>query len=379
MARIGTVGYLNARPLSDQVDIDRHTLVLAHPAEVARMLRDREVDVALVPVAAVLAEPGYKIVPGTCVGSAGPVASVVLVADTPPEQWTRVVLDGVSRTSVVLAQLLLKHGPLSQRVSPDLKIELAPPNGAHPQVRKTTAALVIGDLARTVNHPHRIDLATEWREWTGLPFVFAVWAGRADLDPEVVRHLASAGRAGVDDVPRRYANGDLKYLTENLRYPLDDAALTGLRRFAALAFRAGLVPSEDFELFSPAARRDKPDVDPLLSRALDGGLLPPSDALALLRFAPVADLCAAADLKRRERFPGERVGLRLDAVLAADAGPESVADAVSAGATRIRLEGDVDEARVAAVAARWPGLELEAAAPVPGVTHLTEEAGGTWS
>ena len=97
MARIGTVGYLNARPLSDQVDIDRHTLLLAHPAEVARMLRDGEVDVALVPVAAVLGEPGCASSPGSASASEGPGGgSVLLAAETPPEQWTKVVLDGAS-------------------------------------------------------------------------------------------------------------------------------------------------------------------------------------------------------------------------------------------------------------------------------------------
>jgi predicted solute-binding protein len=360
MARIGTVGYLNARPLSDRIDIDRHTLVMANPAEVARMLRDGEVDVALVPVAAVLDDEAYRVVPGACIGSAGPVGSVVLAAEAPPEAWTRVVLDGVSRTSAVLARLLLTRGPLAARVRPDLEIVAVAPNQAVLQAKRTTAALVIGDAARTLPErlAVRVDLASEWAAWTGLPFVFAVWAGRADLDPAVVKDLVAAGRAGVDGIRDRYVGEDLRYLTENLRYPLDDAALTGLRRFAALAAQAGLVPQAELELFGPGTTARPAGVDALLAHALDGSALPIGDLLALLRGAPVIELAAAAELKRLEAFPGDEVPVRLEAVLSEGAPVTAVRDAVGDGATRIRIAGAVDAARIASVAAAYPGLAL---------------------
>jgi predicted solute-binding protein len=381
MSRIASVGYLNARPLTSHIDIDRHTVILAHPAEVARMLRDREVDVALVPVAAVLGVPGLKVVPGVCVGSMGPVSSVLIVAETPPEQWTRVVLDGVSRTSVILAELLLRHGPLRQRVRPDLEIVHAEPNAALPQARRTTAALVIGDAARDLpaKLSVRLDLATEWREWTGLPFVFAVWAGRSELDPRVVEHLESAGRRGIQAVPAHYQGEDLHYLTQNIRHALDDAALTGLRRFAALAHRAGLVPGEEFELFGPAPRRLRPDTDLLLARALDGGALPPGEILALLRYAPIADLCAAAELRRRELFPGDEVPWRRAATLPADAPVSSVHGTVVAGVTRIVLTGPVHAERVAAVRAAYPDVELQGGTATDDEPSKLAEAGITWA
>lgn len=310
MARIGTVGYLNARPLSDEIDVDRHTLVLANPAEVARMLRAREVDVALVPVAAALSDDEYRVVPGHCIGADGPVASVLLVAETPPEQWTTVVLDGVSRTSVVLARLMLTRGPLAQRVRPDLVIEDGEPNSGLRRAKKTTAALVIGDAARELPErlTTRLDLALLWKSWTGLPFVFAVWAGRPELPSSVVADLKEAGAAGVARITRKYAGDDLAYLTKNLRYPLDDAALSGLRRFGALAHEAGLVPRADVELYGPPSRRlERPDTDAMLERALNGSGLPHADVVALLRQGSVAELAAAADLKRRESWPGTQV------------------------------------------------------------------------
>ncbi len=318
MARIGSVGYLNARPLGDEIDMNRHTLTLGHPAEISRMLRAGEVDVALIPAAAALSDDDYRIVPGVCVGADGPVGSVLLVAERPVEDWTRVLLDGVSRTSAVLAELLLRHAPtFTGRVRADLAIERVEPDTAMARARGTTAALVIGDAARDVpaRFAVRLDLALLWKAWTGLPFVFAVWAGRPTLAPDVVQHLAAAGRRGVARIPERYAGRDLEYLSTNLRYPLDDAALTGLRRFGALAHRAGLLPREDVELYGPPDKRlPRPDVDRLLARLLDGGALPAAEVASLLRHAPVAELFAAAELVRRANFPGDTVEYRVEVV-----------------------------------------------------------------
>ncbi len=311
MARIGTVGYLNARPLSDKVDIDRHTLLLAHPAEVARMLRDGEVDVALVPVAAALTDGDFRVVPGVAIGAEGPVHSVLLAAETPPEQWTSVRLDGVSRTSVVLARLLLTRGPLAARVQGDLEIVDVPPNAGVAGAGGTVASLVIGDAALALDDRWaiRVDLAEQWQAWTGLPFVFAVWAGRPDLDPEVVSHLAKAGKAGVAGIPRKYACEDLRYLTENLRYPLDDAALMGLRRFAALAHADGLVAREDLELYGPPVERlAREPVADLLEAVIGGRRLTTDEARRLHRHATFADLAAAAHEVRLERHAADQVG-----------------------------------------------------------------------
>ena len=276
------------------------------------MLRDGEVDVALVPVAAVLAEgDAYRIVPRVCIGAEGQVHSVVLVAERPPEEWERVRLDGVSRTSRALARLLLKEGPLAERVRPGLIIEDVEPNQGLSEAGDGVAALVIGDAARTLDPRWsvRLDLAEIWNQWTGLPFVFAVWAGRKDLDPAVVRHLVQAGEAGVGAVPQSYAGDDLRYLTENLRYELDDAALMGLRRFGALGHAAGLFPVEDVELYGPATRQtERPSVFRLLSDVLDGQSLNRKGAQALFEHASLADLAAAAHEVRMNRHPTSTVG-----------------------------------------------------------------------
>jgi chorismate dehydratase len=366
MARIGSVGYLNARPLSDELDVNRHTLTLGHPAEISRMLRDGEVDVALIPAAAALADGDYRIVPGVCVGADGPVGSVLLVSEQPVEQWTKVLLDGVSRTSAVLAELLLRTAPsFTERVREDLVLERTEPGVAVARAKGSVAALVIGDAAREVpaRFVVRLDLALVWKSWTGLPFVFAVWAGRPDLSPEVVTHVSAAGRKGVGRIPEKYAGRDLDYLTKNLRYALDDAALTGLRRFGALAHRAGLLPREDLELFGPPSRRlPRPDVERLLGQLLDGGVLPVADLAALWRHGSIAELFAAADLVRRGAFPGDVVPYRVEI-----AGTAHLPEARSAGATRVLVDdGATETVRALAqagfeVAVPWSTVDLEAA------------------
>ena len=119
------------------------------------------------------------------------------------------------------------------------------------------AALVIGDTALYVDHLAagliKTDLGAEWKALTGLPFVYAGWAGpEGAMTPDHVAALQAARTAGEADFPaiaRGFAPGDaareataLAYLRDNLRYGLGDAELAGLRRFHELAAGLGLVP-----------------------------------------------------------------------------------------------------------------------------------------
>lgn len=304
-ARIGTVGFLNARPLTAHVDRDRYELVADHPRGIAAALDRGEVDVALAPVAAVLSDPALRIVPGFAIGAEGPVDSVLLVGETPIEGWTRLVLDGNSRTSAVLTRVLLA-GPLRDRVRPELVVETVAPGTAPEAIGGATGALVIGDPAlRLPDGLYRIDLAEVWTRWTGLPFVFAVWAGREGLAPQVVDDLREAGRRGVAELATARPEGaEGVYLAERIRYPLDDRALMGLRRFAALAHAGGWLPREDVHLLGPPIRAPRSlDLDGLLARGADGGSL---DAAALGRLhaeARLTDLALAADARRAALHP----------------------------------------------------------------------------
>jgi chorismate dehydratase len=302
--RIGTVAYLNAAPLTDALDPERYEVVADHPRAIAAALARGEVVAALVPAAAALSDADYRVVPGWCVGADGPVASVVIAAETPPAAWTEVVLDGTSRTSVTLARLLLTRGPLAARVRADLRLIDAAPGDGPRRVGGTVAAVVIGDPARALPvHLERHDLAALWREWTGHPFVFAVWAARPDLSPEVQDDLRRAGRLGVDAIPSAYAGADLHYLTHHIRHRLDERALIGLRRFAALAHADGLIGTADVQLFGPSqpALPRPHALAAALAAAADGEPLPRALWGAILDGARAADLLGAAHLKRVQR------------------------------------------------------------------------------
>ena len=356
MHTVGTVAYLNAAPLTSHLDPARYEVVADHPRGIADALVSGTVDVALVPVAAVLDAGDLALVPGVCVGADGPVASVVIAAEAEPEAWTTLLLDRSSRTSITLARLLVGHGPLASRVRADLEIREVPPHTAPGLLGGTVAAVVIGDPARALpNHLLRWDLAELWKRWTGLPFVFAVWAARDGLPEEVRRDLREAGTTGVAAIPHRHAGADLHYLTRNLRYALDEPALMGLRRFAALAHRAGLVRTDLVRFLDPlpARRARRVDPDAILADAADGRRPTAEEADALLD-APLADLAAAADA-RRQVLHGRRATYALVADVPADAVDAALAGALASGASAIRPAAPT----VATVAAaRTLGLDV---------------------
>ena len=116
------------------------------------------------------------------------------------------------------------------------------------------AALIIGDPALFLDHEARgllkIDLGWEWTAMTGLPFVWAFWAGRGmALTPEQVGALAAARDGGVahaDQLATAYcgphrAELGRRYLRENIKYLLGEREEAGLRKYYELAEKHGLV------------------------------------------------------------------------------------------------------------------------------------------
>ncbi|MCK6507295.1 aminofutalosine synthase MqnE [Myxococcota bacterium] len=347
LPRLGAVGYTNTWPLVRFLGEPGPVQVrTGHPSQVAAWLAGGEVDLALLPVGALLTDPSLLVVPDVCIGCDGPVHSVLLVAETPPERWARVVLDGVSRTSVLLARLLLAEGPLRERVRPDLVVEDGAPGSGVERARGDVAAVVIGDVARDLpaRLTTRLDLGALWKEWTGLPFVFAVWAGRPEVPAAVVDRVRRAGLLGLqrlDEAPE----ADRAYLRDAIRFPLDDAAMMGLRRFAALARRAGLVPHDGVSLYPPLPDRPAHPLAAAARRALDAaGQAPRSvdalsvDALhALLAAAPLSDLLAAAAARPRPPEATYRVAVRLPVSASAATTHDAVETLVADGGSRVDL------------------------------------------
>jgi cyclic dehypoxanthinyl futalosine synthase len=288
--RVAAVGYLNARPLWEPLrNDDRVELTLAAPSEVARMLAEDEADVALLPVAAAAAMGDAQLIDAGCISSLGPVRSVVVYSESPLEEIEELALDLSSRTSVVLARVLLHGRALKFRgMKPDEALAFA-------RLPKC-GAVVIGDpaLEHEGKFTHVLDLASAWRDKTGLPFVFAAWYARKPLEAAHVELLQNARKIGLESRDSIAQNeSERRYLTESIRYDLDDDAREGLARFFTLAAKVSLLP--------PVSRPTS--LDTLLQRAADGERLSIAEGERLLADASLFDLGLAADAVRKRKHP----------------------------------------------------------------------------
>ncbi len=320
--RAVAVSFLNARPLIVGLEgSSRIHLALAEPSACAAQLERGEVDLALLPVAA-LAGQDYEVVPGIAIGADGPVQTVVLAGENPPSAWDEVFLDTASRTSQVLSRLVLAEMGLSPRFTPMPAAEgLALATGSK-------GALVIGDRAfwlvegaarRPFPHvKHVTDLGRAWNQLTGLPVVFALWAARPGaLAPEDVAELTRAAQHGlgvrteIAQAFAREAGGDpeyyRRYLTQRIRYGLGPHELTGLEAFLDRGARAGLLPPTRLRFADDVVRsrriRRQVSLDAALQKGADGERLDPDEAELLDEKAPLIELGLAADQRRRALHP----------------------------------------------------------------------------
>jgi chorismate dehydratase len=261
--RLGAVSYLNTKPLVYGLDArpDEFEIRFDVPAKCATLLHEGKVDLGLIPAIEYLrGESEYHIVPDVSIASDGDVATVALFTRKPIGDVRTLALDLSSRTSVALTRVLCaKHWriePVFTPAAPDLDAMLA----------SNDAALVIGDPAFDIDPEARgvqkIDLGGAWKAMTGLPFVYAMWAGRAGAaSPTQCRDLRQArdrGVAHLAEIARSVSAGDgdlerrsLVYLRDYLRYGLGAAAAEGLRRFHQLAAEVGVVASTRPLLFYP--------------------------------------------------------------------------------------------------------------------------------
>ncbi|HET7746695.1 MAG TPA: menaquinone biosynthesis protein [Vicinamibacteria bacterium] len=254
--RLGVVSYLNAVPLAHGLEGDpAFEVVRDVPSRVAAMLHAGEVDLGTIP-SVEYAMGDYAIVPGVAIGSRGAVRSVCLYHRRPLEEARRVALDRSSRTSAALARVLL-----SERLGRPLEYVDAPPD-LERMLAEADAALLIGDPALyQETEVSRLDLGSEWLARTGLPFVFAFWAGRpGTASPGQVARLQAALRENLGRVREiaatydgsKHAAINESYLRENVTFGLGTEEQAGLREFYRRAHRLGLIPREPALEFFPA-------------------------------------------------------------------------------------------------------------------------------
>ena len=235
--RVGAVSYFNTKPLiygfeqwllKDQVE-----LLFDYPSNIAKALLHDEIDLGLVPVAIIPELDEYHIISDYCIGSDGAVSSVCIFSEVPIGQVKTVLLDYQSRTSVALAKILLKE---FWKATPEYKNA-----GDHflQEIKDTTAAVVIGDraLALGQTYPYVYDLGLAWKQYTGLPFVFAAWVSNKELPEDFISDFNRANALGLEHLDEviqkiQFTDVDLHaYYTQFISYNLDAPKRKGLNLF----------------------------------------------------------------------------------------------------------------------------------------------------
>ncbi len=251
--RLGVVSYLNMQPLVyglDQYSTDVLQVCEGPPSRLADWLAAGEIDMGMVPVAAVFEHPEWLVVGRSMIGSRGAVASVLAIGPAPVESWKTLRPDSHSRTSNLLAKVLLScvYGlaPVMGEPLPAMNWELP----AQPEPGE--GLIMIGSRAlrwrKAWSDGARLDLGELWTNWTGLPAVMAVWAARPGVElgdwPERLESLKHKNMGRLDQIVHRWPflqndrltkSEAIEYLTMNLDYHFDHAARQGLERFKNLA------------------------------------------------------------------------------------------------------------------------------------------------
>lgn len=236
---VSLVSYLNSVPFRKSFELhhpgDDFVCTLDIPSVCAEKLVGGVADIGLIPVAMLPKLPTPYLITDYCIGADGDVYSVLLVADEPVESLTSVILDRESRTSVALADILLKEwwhiNPKREMDDLQWKDGLQPGQGA----------ILIGDKALKYRNQFRYcyDLAGEWKKMTGLPFVFACWVSNKALTEDAIHRLNESFSKGLEhreeialELKAEFPETDImKYLTTYIRFSFDAEARKGLALF----------------------------------------------------------------------------------------------------------------------------------------------------
>jgi chorismate dehydratase len=270
--RVAAIDFLNPAPLMwdfhhpplNSELAGRYNLHLTAPSQCAAELLAGRADLGLIPVAALT--PELRIVPGCTIASLHQVRSIQLIVKSSLrlDQVRTVAADTASRSSVAYAEVLFRH---FLKTSPEF---VPAPANAEAMLTQCDAALLIGDpallaLERRAEIEAQVgacnwhDVAEEWHTRTGLPWVAAVWAVRAEAisTPEARARLIADlnasrehGLARIDELVREWTPrialpaGTIEhYLRRNIHYALDDDCIRAIRTFRDLAAGEGILPA----------------------------------------------------------------------------------------------------------------------------------------
>jgi chorismate dehydratase len=235
--KVAAVSYLNTKPLLYGIGhsdlIDNIELIVDYPSQLAKMLQEGTIDLALLPVAAIPGIKGAHIVSDYGIASDGNVVSVALFSQVPVEEIKTVYLDYQSRTSVRLAQLLLEqYWKKEVEYKPATENYIDYINGAN-------AGVIIGDraLKQLNNFGYIYDLSAAWKAYTGLDFIFAAWVAGKELPPDFTARFNAANAEGLNHLDTVISENPFPYYdlhtyyTKNIQFYLDDEKKKGLKKF----------------------------------------------------------------------------------------------------------------------------------------------------
>jgi len=238
---ISIVNYYNTTPFLYGINhsdfLSKINLELDIPSVCAQKLKNKQVEIGLVPVAILPELEQYQIITDFCIGAVGKVDSVKLFSEKPLEELTHVLLDYHSKTSVTLVQVLNKHF-----WKKNIQFINAT-EGFEKQISGTTGAVIIGDRTfGLTSHPYQYDLAEEWQKFTGFPFVFACWVSNVPLEDNFISEFNKTLAYGVNHIEESViekpneALGDkaLDYLKNKISYHLDTDKRKALDKFLQL-------------------------------------------------------------------------------------------------------------------------------------------------
>jgi len=245
--KVGCVSFLNSKPLIYGLEEEQSLrLVLDVPSGLLGGLREGRFEVALLPVIDYQRMEGLRVVPAAGIGCNGPTLTVRIFSRVPIEEIRTLACDTDSHTSIALARVIL-----------------AEKLGIHPEFanlsadvgKRCDARLLIGDKVvceEPKGFEHQLDLGEAWKQFTNLPFVFAVWMARADCElgdlPQRLERAKRLGLEHVDEIITRYAvprgwpaEIARQYLTSYLQYDIGPAQLRAIELFHQLAAKYAMI------------------------------------------------------------------------------------------------------------------------------------------
>jgi len=242
--RVSIVSYLNSKPflygLNKSFVANSIKMSLDIPSKIVSKLDFGLADIGLIPVAGLQDLNHYQLVSDYCIGSINKVRTVVLVSEVPLSEIETILMDYQSRSSILLAKVLAKFF-----WKKEYKWENTCNDFQNISIKGKVAGVVIGDRVFDIENKYKYsyDLSEEWFKFTGLPFVFAVWAATSEISESFETDFNRALAFGIENIPNivqmeqtNYPDVNIyDYFTQNISFSFDEEKKAGMKKFLELA------------------------------------------------------------------------------------------------------------------------------------------------